>query len=65
MVENSEDTLEQRKLIQIAGTMSDTLAPEVLFEILKVSTSEDMLKMAVGQCNVFFCKFIKKVKSIN
>jgi len=47
MVENSENTLEQRKLIQIAGSMSDTLPPEVLFEILKVSSSEDMLKMAV------------------
>jgi hypothetical protein len=47
MVEDSDDTLEQRKLIKIAGTMSDTLEPEVLFEILKVSTSEEMLKMAV------------------
>ncbi|MDA3798809.1 MAG: hypothetical protein PF692_07000 [Kiritimatiellae bacterium] len=47
MVENSENTLEQRQLIQIAGTMSDTLAPEILFEMIKVSTSADMLKMAV------------------
>jgi hypothetical protein len=47
MVENCDNTLEQRQLIQIAGTMSDSLSPEILFEVLKVATSTDMLKMAV------------------